>query len=392
MDLNIHRFNNERLERLISCPTVKHRKTSTRNLASANQPYILSKRRQENDEMVMSFVALACMGGPMQNLQTYLTCGDLPGDPLVDSAWAYLWSSQNDRAFITTMGVDVNTFHVILQPFSLLHHVKLKDHNRLGQHHFDASSPGAEARRRHAATQGQPKHSTTTGLKRLCAAYNPARRAHQTPSGASDEQLFYQGQLGASGSMTRSIQVTHNGTRHVRPADAFKSVRWTGAGLKLNQSVIQTLLNHHLDASFWESVQMTGAVFRNLTRGVWDGETITRANVNPCGAPQPGRRTLDSAGCLGLVLHWLSSTMLAYNLQQLFAVTPAVCSRYLKCGLQHLPSVLKDLRAAWIVWPSSERETQAYSDSIEAKYPLLTCCFGFLDGLDLPILVSDDDE
>ncbi|PLW06330.1 hypothetical protein PCANC_26375 [Puccinia coronata f. sp. avenae] len=78
-------------------------------------------------------------------------------------------------------------------------------------HHFDASSPGEEARRRHAATQGQPKHSTTTGLKRLCAAYNPARRAHQTPSRASDEQLFYQGQLGASGSMTRSVQLTHNG-------------------------------------------------------------------------------------------------------------------------------------------------------------------------------------
>ncbi|PLW47995.1 hypothetical protein PCANC_09394 [Puccinia coronata f. sp. avenae] len=184
--------------------------------------------------------------------------------------------------------------------------VELTDHNRLGQHHFDTSSPGAEARRRHAATQGQPKHSTTTtltpgvlftfikGLKRLRAAYNPARRAHQTPSGASDEQLFYQGQLGASGSMTRSVQLTHNGdcvnrtllvlepeanqTRPVddavlrtllkAPADAFKSVCWTGAGLKLNQSVIQTLWNHHLDASFWESVQMTGAVSRNLTRGV----------------------------------------------------------------------------------------------------------------------------
>jgi hypothetical protein len=65
---------------------------------------------------------------------------------------------------------------------------------------------------------------------------------------------------------------------------------------------------------------------------------------------------------------------------------------HLTCGLQHLLSVLKDLRAAQIVWPSSERETQAYSDSIEAKYPLLTRCFGFVDGLNLPILVSDDDE
>ncbi|PLW44653.1 hypothetical protein PCANC_12353 [Puccinia coronata f. sp. avenae] len=186
--------------------------------------------------------------------------------------------------------------------------VELTDHNRLGQHHFDASSPGAEARRRHAATQGQPKHSTTTtltpgvlftfikGLKRLRAAYNPARRAHQTPSGASNEQLFYQGQLGASGSMTRSVQLTHNGdcTRPVddavprtllkAPADAFKSVRWTGAGLKLNQSVIQTLWNHHLDASFWESVQMTGAVSRNLTRGVYDKYTRVQGGCAAAGA------------------------------------------------------------------------------------------------------------
>ena len=180
----------------------------------------------------------------MQNLQTYLTCGHLPGNLLVDSAWAYLWSSQNDRTFITTMGVDVNTFHFILQPFSL-----------------------------------------------LC-----------------------------------------------------------------------------------------------------NGKKITRANVNPCGEPQPGRCTLDSAGCLGLALDWLSSTMRAYNLQQLFGVTPAVCSRYLTCGLQNLLSVLKDLRAARIVWPSSERETQAYSNLIQAKFPLLTRCFGFLNGLKLPILVSDDDE
>ncbi|PLW07808.1 hypothetical protein PCASD_17830 [Puccinia coronata f. sp. avenae] len=72
--------------------------------------------------------------------------------------------------------------------------VELTDHNHLAktQHHH----------------HGLNHHQ---GLKRLCAAYNPARRAHQTPSRASDEQLFYQGQLGASGSMTRSVQLTHNG-------------------------------------------------------------------------------------------------------------------------------------------------------------------------------------
>ncbi|PLW28438.1 hypothetical protein PCASD_19136 [Puccinia coronata f. sp. avenae] len=205
---------------------------------------IAARRRQEYDEAAIIIVALASMGGPIRNLRTYLTRGDLPGDPLVDSAWAYLWSSQSDRAFITTMGVDVNTFETIHTPFSLL----------------------------------------------------------------------------------------------------------------------------------------------------WNGETIPRGDVNPHGEPQPGRRALDSASCLGLVLHWLSSTMPAYNLQQLFAITPAVCSRYLACGLQYLLAVLKELRASQIVWPSSERAIRPYSNAIEAKFPLLTKCFGFVDGHNLPILVSEDDE
>ena len=59
----------------------------------------------------------------------------------------------------------------------------------------------------------------------------------------------------------------------------------------------------------------------------WNGTPIPRGDVNPSGAPQPHRRSLDSAGGLALLLHWISSTMAAYTLQQIFSITVAVCSR-----------------------------------------------------------------
>ncbi|KAA1074377.1 hypothetical protein PGT21_003196 [Puccinia graminis f. sp. tritici] len=84
--------------------------------------------------------------------------------------------------------------------------------------------------------------------------------------------------------------------------------------------------------------------------------------------------------------------MSAYSLQQIFAVTPAACSRYLNCGMTHLLAVLKNHPKAKICWPSKEQSIRPYSEAIQRKVPLLTHCFGFVDGLNLPILVSDDDD
>ena len=44
----------------------------------------------------------------------YLRCKQLMPFPHVDSPWQHLYESQDDRAFITTMGLDVETFHNIL--------------------------------------------------------------------------------------------------------------------------------------------------------------------------------------------------------------------------------------------------------------------------------------
>jgi hypothetical protein len=43
-------------------------------------------------------------------------------------------------------------------------------------------------------------------------------------------------------------------------------------------------------------------------------------------------------------------------------------------------------------WPLHEEMFQHYSGMIETKYSLLTQCFGFIGGLNLPINVSGDEE
>ncbi|PLW27671.1 hypothetical protein PCANC_24147 [Puccinia coronata f. sp. avenae] len=196
-----------------------------------------TRRCREDDDAVALIVALATMSGPLRQMRTYLTRGNLLGNPLADSPWAYLWSAQNNQAFITTMGVDVHTFKTILTPFEKL----------------------------------------------------------------------------------------------------------------------------------------------------WNSKTIPRGDVNPQGEPQLARRLLDAAGCLGLVLHWLCSTMPCYSLQQLFAIALAVCLQYLDTGLRHLLTALKDFKPARILWPSTEHAIQPYSDAIEKKFPCLKRCFVFMDGVNLPV-------
>ena len=203
-------------------------------------------QQDDDDDACLAIIAFALLGrsSQLRTLRTYLTRADLSGHPRIDSPWTHMRSVGNDRAFITVMGLDVQTFESILLPFST----------------------------------------------------------------------------------------------------------------------------------------------------AWESATIPRADVNPNGEPQPGRRSLDAAGGLALVLHWLSSTMAAYTLQQVFSITAAVCSRDLLHARRCLLGVLKDLSISRITWPSTEIRCREYSNLIEAKYPLLTQCFGFIDGLNLPVYVAGNDK
>jgi hypothetical protein len=138
-------------------------------------------------------------------------------------------------------------------------------------------------------------------------------------------------------------------------------------------------------ATFW---MIMGSGFANL----WYTLPIGRSDVHPVEAdPKPRRRSLDAEGGLGLVLHWLSSTMRHVSLQQIFALTPSTVSRYLRFARMILLRVLRQLPDARIAWPRGE-EFFELSSYVSARHPLLDGVFGSVDGLNLPCQVSSDLE
>ena len=54
----------------------------------------------------------------------------------------------------------------------------------------------------------------------------------------------------------------------------------------------------------------------------WNSKPIPRNDVSPIGLTYVNRRSLDAAGALGLILHYLASTMREQSLQQIFGLIP----------------------------------------------------------------------
>lgn len=104
------------------------------------------------------------------------------------------------------------------------------------------------------------------------------------------------------------------------------------------------------------------------------------------------RRCVDAMGCLGLILHFLNSSGTQQTLQQIFALTPAVCSRYIRYGLELLVHALRNMKEAAMSWPGQNIELlKEYESLIVQKHSsLLKGAFGFVDGLHLPIQTSSD--
>ena len=72
---------------------------------------------QPDEEDIEVWAALACVRiqkAHRQNESCLYLCKQLMPFPHVDSPWQHLYESQDDCAFITTMGLDVETFHNIL--------------------------------------------------------------------------------------------------------------------------------------------------------------------------------------------------------------------------------------------------------------------------------------
>lgn len=113
----------------------------------------------------------------------------------------------------------------------------------------------------------------------------------------------------------------------------------------------------------------------------WTSQPISRNDFKPKAVAGPDRRSLSSTGALALALHYLNSTMPEHALQQIFAVIPAVCSRYLIFSLHMLNTMLVNIPEASIGWPQSVNKFEDYALTIRARHPLLAQGFFFVDGL-----------
>ncbi|KAF9484657.1 hypothetical protein BDN70DRAFT_825117 [Pholiota conissans] len=124
----------------------------------------------------------------------------------------------------------------------------------------------------------------------------------------------------------------------------------------------------------------------------WLSEPIPRNDAHSGGDSRPGGRSLDAWGALGLVLHYLNSTMREISLQQIFGVIPTTASRYITFGLDILLKTLREMPDASIYWPKSLQEFQFNSSLISARHPRLSGAFGSIDGLNLPTQTSNDPD
>ncbi|KAF8219845.1 hypothetical protein L208DRAFT_1545663 [Tricholoma matsutake] len=83
--------------------------------------------------------------------------------------------------------------------------------------------------------------------------------------------------------------------------------------------------------------------------------------------------------------------MLDVSLSQIFAIVPTTVSRYIEFTLGILLFTLKHMKDARIQWPVGN-EFEENNSHILARHPLLIGAFGSMDGLNLPIQTSQDQE
>ncbi|KAF8183198.1 hypothetical protein BJ912DRAFT_1061417 [Pholiota molesta] len=124
---------------------------------------------------------------------------------------------------------------------------------------------------------------------------------------------------------------------------------------------------------------------------LWNTTPLIRPD-NPMSAPpRINSRSLDAAGGLGLILHYLNSTMREVSLMEIFALIPSTVSRYIEFCLDILLNVLRNMVDAAIEWPKGE-QFEEYTDLVVARHPLLTGAFGTMDGLNLAVQESPNQE
>lgn len=164
-----------------------------------------------------------------------------------------------------------------------------------------------------------------------------------------------------------------------------------------NDTPWQQLYHSHCDRAFATTMGFDIATFEYILRAgfqdLWSTQAITRTDTDVHGHARPYRRSLDASGGLGLLLHYLNSTMSDSALSMIFALIPSTISRYREFALGILLHLLRtELPEGAIRWPRGEAQFAALAGAIEARHSLLVGAFGTMDGLKTPIGTSSDED
>jgi hypothetical protein len=104
----------------------------------------------------------------------------------------------------------------------------------------------------------------------------------------------------------------------------------------------------------------------------------------------PAHRSLDAAGALRLFLHFLTSTIGDISLMEIFALIPTTVSCFINFSLILLETLQK-MPDGQIRWLQGE-EFEESNNLILACHPLLLGAFRSMDGLNLLVQTSPDQE
>jgi len=157
----------------------------------------------------------------------------------------------------------------------------------------------------------------------------------------------------------------------------------------------QRLYASQSDRAFITTMGFDVATFHSIIAAgfgkKWYEVPIPRSDVRSR-EPRPNARSLDAEGVLGLVLHYLNSTMREISLQEIFALIPSTVSRYISFGLELLLQTLRAMPDAAIRWPKAPSEFERLNSLIVGRHPLLTGAFASIDGLKLPLQTSSNED
>ncbi|KAG2038413.1 hypothetical protein BDR03DRAFT_861983 [Suillus americanus] len=146
----------------------------------------------------------------------------------------------------------------------------------------------------------------------------------------------------------------------------------------------QLLYESQNDRAFITTMGIDVPTFEfSLTSGFasqWYEKPVTHPDINLHGIPRLNWCSLNTGRALGLILHYLNSTMQENSLQHIFALVPATVSHYLTSGLPILLQTLRSMTDARIQWPQGP-DFERCSALMIARHPRLQGAFGSIDRL-----------